>query len=107
MAKPGRPKKLKVAAAKVVKKGKVREVSIEPGMIIPIEKGEIVVIDKDCASVSLSKRVDKLEEQMQNIYAALAEVISLTGTGRILDKYDIKPYDLTKEDLERGQYKPK
>jgi hypothetical protein len=98
--------------AKVVKKGKVRKVTVEPGIIIPIEKGEIVVIDEKEIPPSNCKCEEntellELNERVRNLYSAVSELISLTGTGRILQKYNIKPYDLTKEDLERGQYKPK
>ena len=41
---------------------------------------------------------------IDNILDCLSELISLTGTGRILAKYGLKTYDVTKEDKSIGKF---
>jgi len=47
---------------------------------------------------------EELKASIDNLYSCLSELISLTGTGRILDKYGIKTYDVTKEDKSIGKF---
>ena len=92
-------------------KKKIRQINrtdYAPGVVVPIEKDEeVVFIDEkevsdicNCSDNGLAM----LNEQVNNIINCLSELISLTGTGRILEKYGIKKYDVTKEDLSIGKF---
>jgi hypothetical protein len=95
---------------KPVKEGKIGRAAIKAA-ISKVAAARVVIDEKDIppSNCKCEENTELLElnERVRNLYSAVSELISLTGTGRILQKYNIKPYDLTKEDLERGQYKPK
>ena len=66
-----------------------------------IEKIKDIAVDiKDA-----DQRIDILETQVKNLYNVIRHIISETGTGRLLEIYDIKAYDLTKDDLARGKFR--
>ena len=55
-------------------------------------------------SCDCSGNINDLHDMIDNILDCLSELISLTGTGRILAKYGLKTYDVTKEDKSIGKF---
>jgi len=51
--------------------------------------------------------IRRLQDDIDKIFDTISHLISETGTGRLLDIYGLKKYDLTKDDLNRGKFQLK